>query len=244
MPPMTSTTRAPPPFNPVYNNPLYPGGTDNMYNMYNPGNNRAGFNNIIPFNQTRNTMINNMPGTIQCNVSYRDTLLTAGFQSISIFPTWKISDVTPDIVYKTASQRSSAPSLWLWLVSRARVMEIMLIGSSQNVTKCNNVPSLRPPTNRIIKHWYKKMLMFWSSLWVLQKCTSCLFCEIPLWVTLPLPSASTIYVRQGPIIWQAGEVAKIFARSTGPGSDMINIFLIVHIRGKEGDITQILGCPQ
>lgn len=63
MPPMTSTTRAPPPFNPVYNNPLYPGGTDNMYNMYNPGNNRAGFNNIIPFNQTRNTMMNNMPGT-------------------------------------------------------------------------------------------------------------------------------------------------------------------------------------
>ncbi len=86
--------------------------------------------------------------------------------------------------------------------------------------------------------------MFRTSLWVQQKCTSCLFCEIPLWVTLPLPSASTIYVRQGPIIWQAGEVAKIFARSMGPGSDMINIFLIVHIRGKEGDITQMLGCSQ
>ena len=59
MPPMTSTTRAPPPFNPVYNNPLYPGGSDNMYN---PGNNRAGFNSIIPFNQTRSNTMHNMPG--------------------------------------------------------------------------------------------------------------------------------------------------------------------------------------
>ena len=75
MPPMTSTTRAPPPFNPGYNNPLYPGnqhhqqqphsslsspgqigGYDNMY----PGQNRAGFNNIIPFNQTRQH--SGMPG--------------------------------------------------------------------------------------------------------------------------------------------------------------------------------------
>ena len=72
MPPMTSTTRAPPPFNPVYNNPLYPGGQmggvggvggvgggyDNMYS----GQTRAGFNNIIPFNQTRN--MHNMPGKL------------------------------------------------------------------------------------------------------------------------------------------------------------------------------------
>ena len=77
MPPMTSTTRAPPPFNPGYNNPLYPGmleispstlyhqltpgqigGYDNMY----PGQSRAGFNNIIPFNQTRQH--SGMPGKI------------------------------------------------------------------------------------------------------------------------------------------------------------------------------------
>ena len=61
MPPMTSTTRAPPPFNPIQNNPLYPGGQIGGYdNMY-PGQTRAGFNNIIPFNQTRNTM-HYMPG--------------------------------------------------------------------------------------------------------------------------------------------------------------------------------------
>merc|ERR1712106_1154695 len=44
---MTSTTRAPPPFNPAYNNPLYPGQ-------------RAGFNNIIPYNATRQG--HGMPG--------------------------------------------------------------------------------------------------------------------------------------------------------------------------------------
>ena len=54
---MTSTTRAPPPFNPVYNNPLYPGGQPGYENMY-PGQ-RAGFNNIIPYNQTRQI---HMPG--------------------------------------------------------------------------------------------------------------------------------------------------------------------------------------
>eukprot|EP00090_Calanus_glacialis_P046669 TRINITY_DN9275_c0_g1_i2.p1 TRINITY_DN9275_c0_g1~~TRINITY_DN9275_c0_g1_i2.p1 ORF type:complete len:884 (-),score=100.29 TRINITY_DN9275_c0_g1_i2:461-2989(-) len=58
LPPMTSTTRAPPPFNPVYNNPLYPGGQPGYENMY-PGQ-RAGFNNIIPYNATR--QVHGMPG--------------------------------------------------------------------------------------------------------------------------------------------------------------------------------------
>ena len=66
MPPMTSTTRAPPPFNPVYNNPLYPGsgqiGVGGYDNIYTGGQNRAGFNSIIPFNQTRQNY--NMPGII------------------------------------------------------------------------------------------------------------------------------------------------------------------------------------
>ena len=68
-PPMTSTTRAPPPFQPVNNNPLYPGqgagGGGQMggpYDMY-PGQTRAGFNSIIPFNQTR--QIHTMPGEAQ-----------------------------------------------------------------------------------------------------------------------------------------------------------------------------------
>ena len=65
-PPMTSTTRAPPPFQPVNTNPLYPGqgagqggGMGGPYDMY-PGQTRAGFNSIIPFNQTR--QIHTMPG--------------------------------------------------------------------------------------------------------------------------------------------------------------------------------------
>ena len=66
---MTSTTRAPPPFQPVNNNPLYPGqgaGAGGQmggpYDMY-PGQTRAGFNSIIPFNQTR--QIHTMPGEAQ-----------------------------------------------------------------------------------------------------------------------------------------------------------------------------------
>ena len=59
MPPMTSTTRAPPPFNPVYNNPLYPGGQPGYDNIY-PGQ-RAGFNNIIPYNQTGRGLVPGYP---------------------------------------------------------------------------------------------------------------------------------------------------------------------------------------
>ena len=74
MPPMTSTTRAPPPFNPVYNNPLYPGGgqlggvggVGGGYDTMYTGQNRAGFNNIIPYNQTR--QIHNMPGKNNNNI--------------------------------------------------------------------------------------------------------------------------------------------------------------------------------
>jgi len=107
----TSTTRAPPPFNPVHNpyNPLYPAqpGYQDIYSGT-----RTGFNNIVPYNATRQGMPGyELPGVL------RDPLMTvAPMEKFDNFTCGRI-DLMGDIVTK------SAPYLYPFLI------EFSLIGA-------------------------------------------------------------------------------------------------------------------